>query len=116
MKAQHDLLEALDKGSECVFVIIDLSAAFETLDHAILIQRLQHTFGISGTALAWLRSYLGHRYQTVVVGGERSTPQIRQYGVPQGSVVGPKLYSMYTVPLGRMLRGAELEHHLYCQL
>jgi hypothetical protein len=110
MKVTNDLLEALDKGSSCVLVLLDLSAAFDTIDHAILLERLHHTFGISGTALAWFRSYLEQRYQTVVIGAEKSEPQLLKYGVPQGSVLGPKLYSMYTMPLGRALERAELDH------
>ena len=76
---QNDLLEALDKVF--VLVLLDLPAAIETIDNVILIQRLQHTSWITGTALAWFRSYLGHMYQTVVVGGERSEPHILQYGI-----------------------------------
>jgi hypothetical protein len=113
MRVCNDLLEALDGGSSCVLVLLDLSAVFDTIDHAILLQRLQHTFGITGTALAWFRSFRSQRQQTVVIDGESSDPQLLEYGVPQGSVLGPKLYSMYTMPLGHLLKQAHLEHQFY---
>lgn len=113
MKVTNDLLLALDKGSPCILVLLDLSAAFDTIDHEILLQRLEFTFGIKGAALGWFRSYLGQRYQTVIIGEASSNPQLLRHGVPQGSVLGPKLYSMYTMPLGRALQRAELEHHSF---
>ncbi len=71
-----------------MLVLLDLSAAFDTIDHATLVRRLEHHFGISGRPLT-------DRYQTVCVNGELSTPVHMEYSVPQGSVLGPKNYVMY---------------------
>jgi hypothetical protein len=113
LKVYNDLLEYMDQGHPSVLVLLDLSAAFDTLDHSILLQRLELQFGITGQALKWFESYLCRRFQTVMVEGERSCPQLLEYGVPQGSVLGPKLYSLYTTPLGQKLEETEQEHIFY---
>ena len=77
----------------------NLSAAFDTIDHNILIHRLQYWFGISSTALNLLSSFLSDRYQTVIACNSNSQPVLLEYGVPQGSVLGSLLYSLYTTPL-----------------
>ncbi len=100
LRIQNDLLEAVDVGSSAVLVLLDVSSAFDTLDHKILLRRLEMDYSITGTALEWFRSYIGHRSQFVIVDGEVSEPSTLEFGVPQGSVLGPKLYSMYTMPLG----------------
>ena len=91
----------------------NLSAAFDTLDHKILINRLRDTFGISGVALDWFASYLSDRAQSVVISGSTSKPCHLKYGVPQGSVLGPKLYTMYTQALGDLIRQHGLDYHMY---
>ncbi len=63
--------------------------------------------------MAWFRSYLAPRQQIVVVGDEKAESQLLQYGVPQGSALGPKLYPMYTMPIGRILKANGLDHHSY---
>ena len=78
---------------------MDLSAAFDTFDHNFLIHRLQYWFGISSTALNSLSSVLSDRYQTVIACNSNLQPVLLEYGVPQGSVLGPLLYSLYTTPL-----------------
>ncbi|WP_419637627.1 reverse transcriptase domain-containing protein, partial [Thiolapillus sp.] len=74
VKIVNDLLLALDDGKVSVLTLLDLSAAFDTIDHNILLHRLEHAFGITGTALSWIRSYLSDRDQTVVVNGLKSEP------------------------------------------
>ena len=96
---QNDILVALEAGYSTALLLLDLSAAFDTIDHNILIHRLQYWFGISSTALNLLSSFLSDRYQTVIACNSNSQPVLLEYGVPQGSVLGPLLYSLYTTPL-----------------
>ena len=92
------LLQASDSGCMSILSLLDLSAAFDTSDHNILITRLRSTFGCSGTVIDWFISYLSCHTQSVFVGHE-STPSALQCGVPQGSVLGPLLFTLYTHPL-----------------
>ena len=90
LRVVSDLLQASS--------LLDLSAAFDTTDHNIPITRLHSTFGCSGTVLDWFISYLSCRTQSLCVGHE-STPSVLKCGVPQGSVLGPLLFTLYTHPL-----------------
>ncbi len=96
---QNDILMSMDKGEVTLLLLLDLSAAFDTLDHGILLKRLESRFGINGVALQWIKSYLTGRQQSVVINGVRSDDQALKYGVPQGSVLGPLLFTAYTAPL-----------------
>ena len=84
-------------------MLLDLSAAFDTTDHEILSARLQSHFGVDGKATAWLRSYVTGRMQFVSVLGRDSEPVQLSYGAPQGSVLGPVLFTMYTKPLFNLI-------------
>ena len=86
---------------------------FDTINHSILIERLEHTHGIFGNALKWMASYLRERNQQVIIGDASSADVLLEYGVPQGSVLGPKLYSLYTRPLGDVIRHHQLDVHFY---
>ena len=83
------------------------------MDHAILSQRLENLYGIKHGALAWFKSYLSGRQQTVAIGKTYSKPYILDFSVPQGSVLGPKKYCMYTRPLGDIIQKHGLTYHLY---
>ncbi|NAV92043.1 hypothetical protein FGF77_23825, partial [Salmonella sp. gx-f7] len=87
VKITNDLLIASDKGLVSVLVLLDLSAAFDTIDHQILLQRLEHLIGLKGSALSWLKSYLSNRFQFVHVHNESSLRTKVCFGVPQGSVL-----------------------------
>ncbi|KAL0147478.1 hypothetical protein M9458_050590 [Cirrhinus mrigala] len=87
VKITNDLLLASDQGCISLLVLLDLSAAFDTIDHDILIDRLQNYAGIQGQALKWFRSYLSDRYHFVYLNGESSQLSPVKYGVPQGSVL-----------------------------
>ena len=76
-----------------ILALLNLSAAFDTLDHAILLRRLENTFGMLGLALSWFESYLSDRTQSVVVYGLMSTPIPIVFGVPQGLVLRPVLFT-----------------------
>lgn len=94
-------------------VLLDLSAAFDTIDHAILLERLRTVFGIDGIALKWFESYLSGRSFRVKVGNSLSDIHDLKYGVPQGSVLGPLLFSCYTQPLAGIMNEHGLDSHLF---
>ena len=87
---QNDLLLAASRSDGCVVLLLDLSAAFDTVDHGILIDRLSSHCGLGGTALSWFASYLSGRTQSFVIDGVFSHPVDVIYGVPQGSVLTKK--------------------------
>ena len=96
-----------------VLVLLDLSAAFDTVDHAVLFNLLEHSLGISGTALSLLKSYLQGRSQCVQIDGITSEFADLTCGVPQGSVLGPLNFCMYMYPLGSILRHHCINYHIY---
>ena len=93
--------------------MLDLPAAFDTIDHNILLTRLRSTFGISGTVFSLLSSYLCSRSQSVAVDHEFSSSLPLLRGVPQGSVLGPLLFSLYTTPLSHILADSSIQFHFY---
>ena len=80
----NDLLSALDEDKVSLLFLLDLSDAFDTIDHSIFLSCLSYSFGISDTVLAWFTSYLTDRTQTISVNGSKSFPAPLHYGVPQG--------------------------------
>uniref|UniRef100_A0A8C7X2X5 Reverse transcriptase domain-containing protein n=1 Tax=Oryzias sinensis TaxID=183150 RepID=A0A8C7X2X5_9TELE len=113
VRVSNDLLLASEKGLLSILVLLDLSAAFDTIDHSILLHRLEQDIGIRGSALQWLKSYLSHRYQFVNVNGHSSQCTPVNYGVPQGSVLGPILFTLYMLPLGNIIRKHSINFHCY---
>ena len=113
IKVQNDILSALDAGSSAILLMLDLSAAFDTIDHDILLSRLCNVYGITGDALDWFRSYLSGRIQRVVIEDSVSVDQELDFGVPQGSVLGPRIYCMYTKPVSDIIQRHGLSHHSY---
>lgn len=113
IKVQDDILRAVDRGQCVLLVLLDLSAAFDTIDHSTLLKLLSERFGIGGTALKWFNSYLSNRSQSVIIDGTESDVWNILFGVPQGSVLGPVLFTIYTSPLGDILRHHNVSYHLY---
>ncbi|XP_072033035.1 uncharacterized protein [Amphiura filiformis] len=99
VRVQNDILCALDKGKEAFLVLLDFSCAFDTIDHQLLLQRFATRYGINGTALTWIKSYLECRTQYVAVNGCISKKVTLDCGVPQGSVAGPLMFILYSAPL-----------------
>ena len=96
-----------------VLVLLDMSAAFDTVNHNILLQRLENSFGITGSVNTWLRSYFTGRYQCVNIGGCSSNPIKIDTGMPQGSILGPKGYPSYVSPLFEIVRKHSVNVHMY---
>ena len=92
LKVQSDILSNVDKQEVTLLVLLDLSAAFDTVDHNSLINILESDFGICGDVLEWFRSYLTVRVQRVIVNQQSSKTFNLNYGVPQGSCLGPVLF------------------------
>ena len=99
LKVQNDILLAMDRQHVTLLVLLDLSAAFDTVDHQVLLRRLEVTYGITGTALQWFRSYLTGRTQRVYINQTYSDDFALPHGVPQGSCLGPLLFTMYASKL-----------------
>ncbi len=92
-------------------MLLDLSA--NTIDRNILLNRLENFVGISRSALAWFKSYLFDYHQFIAVNEEVSYRSKVQYGVPQGSVLGPLLFTLYMLPLGNIIRKHGVSFHCY---
>ena len=101
-KIHNDIMLNGNNGDITLLVLLDLSAAFDTIDHDILVQRLEHKYGIKGTALNWFRSYLSDRTQSVVIEDTNSEKKYLKYGVPQGSKLGPILFNSYIAPVSEI--------------
>ena len=95
----YDILLNMNKKNVTILVLLDLSAAFDTADHSIPLNRLSSKLGLNGTALAWFRSYLSGRSQRVSVRGAVSDKFDLRYGVRQGSCLGPLIFTVYASAL-----------------
>jgi exonuclease III len=113
IKVQNDILTSIDQHGVVILVMLDLSAAFDTIDHDILFDRMENTLGITGPALDWFRSYLSGRTLRVKIGRSFSELLDILYSVPQGSVLGPLLFLIYLLPLGKLIRKHGLYLHIY---
>ena len=103
----------LMKKCRSMIVLLDLSAAFDTIDIDTLLRRLEHTFGITGPTLQWLRTYLEDRKQYVRVRNDRSTAVSSKFGVPQGSVLSRKLFATYIARIAGVISAFGIHHTQY---
>ena len=105
-------LRQMDAGNITAVVLLDMSSAFDTVDHPILIQRLRSS-GVAGLALQWFKSYITGRSQYVKVNDTTSDPTPLAFGVPQGSVGGPLLFSLYLSPIKHIFQKHGVQYHCY---
>ena len=96
-----------------ILILLDLSSAFDTVDHDTLISHLEHLIDISGVALEWFKSYLSNRSFSVSLGDACSSHAPLFFGVPQGSILGPLLFATYMLPLGRIIQRHNINFPLY---
>ena len=111
----NDILKTIDHRQDAVLVLLGLSAALDTTDYTILVERLESYFDISKLALCWFRSYLENRWQLIVIGDQVSTPYDLRYGVPQRYVLVPLLFALYIVPLQDVITRHDL-NSLFIQM
>ena len=104
----------MGNSSVTALTLLDLSATFDTIDHTILLDRLNVYYAISELALGWFKSYLSGRTHSVKVGSTLSHPAELHYGVPQGSVLGPILFSLYTNQISSIIHShSSINYHFY---
>ena len=113
LKVTNDIFMALDKR-HCVFlVLLDLSAAFDTIDHDMFLQRLATEYAITGEVVTWMRSYLVNREQNISINNTLSDKITLDFGFPQGSCIGPFGFKLYTKPLTSIAKKHNVNIHLY---
>ena len=113
LRVQNDLLRAVDANKEAILILLDLSAAFDTIDHDLMLARLNDRYGVTGIPLKWFKSYLSERDQSVVIGKTVSESHSLIYGVPQGSVIGPTQFILYSGPVQDILKAHGINGMVY---
>jgi hypothetical protein len=113
LRVHNDIIRSLDERKVVLLVLLDMSAAFDTLNHHISLLRTLKRLGVTGLALQWFSSYLQDRSQSVRIRSSTSEPQPLRWGVPQGSVLGPLLFTIYSAGLGAVIRHHLMNYHFY---
>ena len=113
MKIKDYIQTAFGCSEGVLLVLLDMSAAYDTLDHTILLSRLKTMVGLSGVALDWFSSYIKDRLQSVIIDNDISSPIELMTGIPQGSVLGPLLFLIYMLPVQQIFKKHGIEYHSY---
>ena len=112
-RIHNDILMMIDKKHNVLLLLLDLSAAFDTISHKLLIHKLKNMYSINGAVLKWIKSYLTDRSFSVKVNRSSSSPCKLIIGVPQGSILGPLFFILYTKDLQQLVKQYGLSVHLY---
>ena len=110
MQVQNDIRRTLDQGVAAILVLLDLSAAYDAIDHSILLSRMESVLGVKGSALQWFKSYLLGRKKRIKINDDFSENQEILWSVPQGSVLGALLFLIYIIPLAQLIRSYGLSN------
>uniref|UniRef100_A0A4W3HD14 Reverse transcriptase domain-containing protein n=1 Tax=Callorhinchus milii TaxID=7868 RepID=A0A4W3HD14_CALMI len=113
VKVTNDILSICDQGSLCLLILFDFFAAFNTVNHSILIHCLSSHLNLHSAVLDWFRFYLSHRLHFISSNGFSSSPQTISCSAPQGSVLGPLLFNIYMLSLGDIIRRHGVNFHMY---
>ena len=113
LRVYNDIVTTVGKGNGAMLVLLDLSAAFDTIDHVILFEILVKYVGFRGKALDLIKSYFSDRTQRVQIDGILSEFAEIVCGVPQGTVLGPLKFCLYMLPLSAILRFHNIGYHVY---
>ncbi len=113
LKVCNDVLTSTDSGNSVILVLLDLTAAFDTVNHSILISCLERYVGLWGNVLKWFASYLHNRCCAVNIANHTSSVAKLPCGVPQGSILAPILFSLYMLPLGNIFRKHGISFHCF---
>ena len=113
LRVTNDILTALNNGNSTLLVTLDISAAFDTVNHQMLLDRYSERFMINGTFLAWMASYLKGRTQAIKIGSYLSNALAVDTGFPQGSVLGGPKYTMHTAPLDELITLHSINNQSY---
>ena len=112
MHIHDDILQVLERRKGVILVLIDLTAAFDNVGHAMLLKLIK-SIGLCDSALAWIASYLSDRTLAVKIEGAISRRLQLNCGVPQRSVLGPLLFTIYRMPLTALFARHHLTYHMY---
>ena len=113
LKIASDILDFADAGDVTIIALLDFSAAFDSFDHGILLQRLNLSYGICGSVLRWMQSFLSSRFQTVQFADKQSSCSTLTCRVPQGSILGPIMFTLYIADVIRTANSFGINIHCY---
>ena len=113
LKVHADILDNMEQQMITLLVLIDLSAAFNTVDHPFLFQCLEKQYGFCDSVLSWYKSYLSDRKQCVILKGTQSNTFDLPFGVPQGSCLGPVLFTQYASSLFSIFSNHSVSAHAH---